>query len=112
MTTTSTSASLALRVKLIHKAATSITGARTSIRRPMASIIVMALTSLVIRVMRDAEEKRSMSAKENSCTLSKRHWRRFAPNPWLAKAAYLEANTPQNMAAPARASITRPILKM
>ena len=31
-----------------------------------------------------AEEKRSMSAKENSCTLSNRHWRRLAPKPWLA----------------------------
>ncbi len=29
----------------------------------------MALTSLVMRVMREAEEKRSMSEKENSCTL-------------------------------------------
>ena len=48
------------------KAAISITGARISIRRPMASIIVMAFTSLVMRVIREAEEKRSISAKEKS----------------------------------------------
>ena len=73
ITTTSTSASRALREMLMARAAMSITGARTSIRRPMASIMVMAFTSLVMRVMREAEEKRSISAKENSCTLSNRH---------------------------------------
>ena len=74
----------------------------------MASIMVMALTSLVMRVMREAEEKRSMSAKENSCTLSKRHCRRLPPKPWLAKAAYLAASTPHTMAAPASTSIRAP----
>ena len=90
----------------------SITGARTSIRRPMASIMVMALTSLVMRVIREAEEKRSISAKENSCTLSNRHWRRLPPKPWLAKAAYLAASTPQAMEKPASTSINAPSWKI
>ena len=112
ITTSSTTASRALRYRLMISAATSITGARTSIRRPMASIIVMALTSLVMRVMREAEEKRSISAKENSCTLSNRHWRRFPPNPWLAKAAYLAASTPQVMEMAASTSISAPSWKI
>ena len=71
--TSSTTASRALRYRLTPRATSSITGARTSIRSPIASIMVMALTSLVIRVIREAEENRSISAKENSCTLSNRH---------------------------------------
>ena len=62
MTTSSTTASRGLMEMLIPRAAMSITGARTSIRRPIFNIMVMALTSLVMRVMREAEEKRSMSA--------------------------------------------------
>ena len=108
MTTASTRASRAFSVMLMARAATSITGARTSIRRPMASIMVMALTSLVIRVMREAEEKRSMSAKEKDCTLSNRAWRRLPPKPWLAKEAYLALRMPQVMEMPASASMARP----
>ena len=78
----------------------------------MASIMVMLFTSLVMRVMREAEEKRSISAKENSCTLSNRHWRRLAPKPWLAKAAYFEASTPQSIETAASTSISAPSLKM
>ena len=74
--------------------------------------LVMALTSLVIRVMREAEENRSMSAKENSCTLSNRHWRRLAPKPWLAKVAYFAEPTPQAMAKRDNRSIRPPIRKM
>ena len=73
MTTSSTSASRAFRARAMDMAAASITGARTSIRRPIASIMVIAFTSLVIRVMRDAEEKRSMSANEKSWILLNRH---------------------------------------
>ena len=112
MTTASTRASRALREMLMARAAMSITGARTSIRSPMASIMVMAFTSLVMRVMREAEEKRSMSAKENSCTLSNRHCRRLAPKPWLAMVAYLAEPTPQAMAIRASASMAAPRIKI
>ena len=112
MTTSSTTASRGLMEMLIPRAAMSITGARTSIRRPIFNIMVMALTSLVMRVMREAEEKRSMSAKENSCTLSKRHWRRLAPKPWLAKVAYLAESTPKAMDSRERASMTAPSRKI
>ena len=105
-------ASRALRYRLTPRAAMSITGARTSIRRLMASIMVMALTSLVMRVMREAEEKRSMSAKEKSCTLLNRHWRRLPPKPWLAKEAYLAEPTPQAIASRAKSSIRPPMRKM
>ena len=91
----------------------SITGARTSIRRPIFNIMVMALTSLVMRVMRGAEEKRSMSAKENSCIPYQRGtgagWRR---SPWLAKVAYLAESTPKAMDSRERASMTAPSRKI
>ena len=90
----------------------SITGARHSIRRPMFSIMVMAFTSLVVRVMREAEENRSISAKEKDWILSNRHWRRLAPKPWLAKVAYLALSTPNTMARTDRRSITPPNRKM
>ena len=112
MTTRRITASRALRYRLTPRAAMSITGARTSIRRPMASIMVMAFTSLVMRVMREAEEKRSMSAKEKSCTLLNRHCRRLPPKPWLAKAAYLAASTPQAIETAARTSIAAPRVKI
>ena len=70
MVTSITTASSQLMLMATARAATSITGARTSRRRAMVTIIWMALTSLVMRVMREAEEKRSMSAKENSWILS------------------------------------------
>ena len=112
MTTSRITASRALRYRLTPSAAMSITGARTSIRRPMASIMVRALTSLVMRVMSDAEEKRSISAKEKSCILSNRHWRRSPPKPWLAKAAYLAASTPQAIETMARSSMSPPKAKI
>ncbi len=112
MTTSRITASLALRYRLTPRATRSITGARTSIRRPIDSIMVMALTSLVMRVIREAEEKRSMSAKEKSCTLLNRHWRRLPPKPWLAKVAYLAEPTPQAIASRARTSISPPMAKI
>ena len=45
------------------RADTSITGARTSSRIPIISVICMALTSLVSRVTREAVEKPSMLEK-------------------------------------------------
>jgi len=46
-----------LMEKLMVSAKMSMAGARKSMRRLMFSIMVMALTSLVMRVMREAEEK-------------------------------------------------------
>ena len=112
MTTSRMEASFLLMEKLMVSAKMSMAGARKSMRRLIFSIMVMALTSLVMRVMRDAEEKRSISAKENSCTLSNSAWRRLAPKPWLAKVAYLADSTPQAMAAREMAIISTPSLKM
>ena len=47
-------------------AATSITGARTSSRIPIISVICILLTSLVSRVTRDAVENFSMLEKAKS----------------------------------------------
>ena len=87
-------------------------GDRSSRRRVMFTPFCTWLMSLVMRVMREAEEKRSMSAKENSCTLSKRHWRRLAPKPMAALAASTAAPTPQPSAAMAIRNIFRPVSRM
>ena len=50
----------------------------------------MVFTSLVSLVMSEAEEKRSMSAKEKVVILLNWARRRLAPMPWAAKEAALE----------------------
>ena len=112
MTASSTRESLGLMDAVTMRAATRVTGARVSIRRPMASIMVMALTSLVMRVMSEAEENRSMSAKENSCTWSNSPWRRFAPKPWLHTAENRAESTPKAMAARESASMAAPMRRI
>ncbi len=112
MITSRMTASRALRRMAITVETMSITGARMSIRRLIASIMVRVLTSLVMRVMREAEEKRSMSAKEKVCILSNMAWRRLAPKPWLAVVAYLAPKTPKSMDAPARTSMITPSRKI
>ena len=76
MTTSSTTASRGLMEMLIPRAAMSITGARTSIRRPIFNIMVMALTSLVMRVMRVLVPMVSISVKPSLWMCSNRAWRR------------------------------------
>ena len=46
-----------------------VTGERTSMRMTIIAMFCTCSTSLVRRVIREAEEKRSMSAKENSWVL-------------------------------------------
>ena len=58
------------------------------------TVIWMELTSFVSLVMSEAEEKRSMSAKEKSWILSNIAPRRLRPKPWLATAAAFDAVMP------------------
>ena len=108
----STSVSRPLMVAQLTSAMTSISGARTSMRSAMPTICWMALTSLVRRVMREAEEKRSMSVKEKSCTLSNIALRRFAPKPWLAMAESRVPTMPAAMLSRERTSMKPPIFRM
>ena len=94
MTTTMTSVSLAFMKMQTTSAESSCTGARTSIRRHIMTVIWMELTSFVSLVMSEAEEKRSMSAKEKSWILSNIAPRRLRPKPWLATAAAFDAVMP------------------
>ena len=66
------------------RADTSITGARTSSRIPIISVICMALTSLVSRVTREAVENFSILEKAKSWMRSYSARRRLAPKPWPA----------------------------
>ena len=63
-------------------------------RRHIITVIWMEFTSFVSLVMSEAEEKRSMSAKEKSCILSNIAPLRLRPKPWLATAAVLAAVMP------------------
>ena len=92
--------------------ATTITPLRTSRRRAIATMFWMLVTSLVSRVMREAEENRSMSPKEKVLSFSNSARRRLAPRPWAAKEACLEAMTPQYMETEATTSISAPIFRM
>ena len=87
----------------------SIMGARTKIRIPMKSVIWVAATSLVNRVMREAVVKCSMLAKENFCTQSYSFARRLAPKPMAARLARAAEPTPQKREATAMTTILRPV---
>lgn len=73
---------------------------------------VPALPEKTGRVMREAEENRSMSPKEKVLSFSNSARRRLAPRPWAAKEACLEAMTPQYMETEATTSISAPIFRM
>lgn len=66
MATRNTLLSWRLRRMDSTRAATSITGARTSSRIPIISVICMLFTSLVSRVTSEAVENFSILEKENS----------------------------------------------
>ena len=66
MTTKNTLDSRRLMVTDSTRAETSITGARTSRRIPMVTVICMAFTSLVRRVIREAVENFSILRKEKA----------------------------------------------
>ena len=74
----------------------------------MTATFWMLVRSLVRRVMREAEEKRSMSAKENVQIWSNSALRRLAPSPWAAKEAYLADSPPAVMATALMTSMSTP----
>ena len=112
ITTRNIRLNLVLMMSAMTRAVTSITGARTSIRIPIISVICRLLTSLVSRVMRDAVEKCSILAKENFCTCRYSAARRFAPKPMLAREANMAAPTPNASAARAITAILRPAMRI
>ena len=94
------------------RALTSITGARTSRRIPIISVICIILQSLVRRVTREAVENFSMLRKEYSCTWSYWAWRRFAPKPWPAREDRNALEMPRAMEIRAIATIRAPLRRM
>ena len=94
------------------RADTSITGARTSSRIPIISVICMALTSLVSRVTREAVENFSMLENANSWMWSYSARRRLAPNPWPATEDSTAAPSPRARETMAMATITPPWRRM
>ncbi|MPM63716.1 hypothetical protein SDC9_110598 [bioreactor metagenome] len=112
MTARSTPARATLMEAVITSAAIISAGARASIRRPMVTSCCMVFTSLVMRVISEAEENRSISEKENSCILSNIAPRRLAPKPRPLMAANLAESTPQTMANTASTSISAPFFKI
>ena len=101
-----------LRVKARISAATTMVSARTIIRRNMAAVVWRLVMSFVRRVMREAEENRSMSAKEKVEILSNWARRRLAPIPWEEKAAALAAKVPHKSAAAASSTIRAPEVRI
>ena len=105
-----------LNSRLIRRASTSAvisrTGARTQMRVAIKSVPCTEATSLVKRVMRDAVEKCSKSAKEKRWTWAYSAARTFEPKPMAARAAARAAPTPNSRASTAKMSILRPIIKM
>ncbi len=94
------------------RAAMTMVDARTIIRRHMTATIWMLVRSLVRRVIREEEEKRSMSAKEKVVILSNWARRRLAPMPWAAKEAALEEYVPVIMAMTASTNMMAPEVRI
>ena len=76
-TTTKVRASLPPMMKAMVMAKRNISGARTATRMIIMKAIWTLDTSVVMRVTRDAEEKRSMFSKEKSCTRTNMSRRRL-----------------------------------
>ena len=89
-----------------------MTGERRNSRSTMLTPVCTWLTSFVRRVIRLAEEKRSMSANENSCTWSNIALRRFAPKPWLPREVNFALPTPAAILHSARSSMRPPVCRM
>ena len=105
MATSSTRASSALMEKAIKRAPVSMVMTRTTIRVAMVRVIWIWLTSLVVRVIREAEENRSMSAKEKSCIFWNMAFLRLLPNPCPPLVATRAERTPVIMPITASTSI-------
>ena len=86
----------------------SMRGERIAPRMIIMNAIWTFVTSVVMRVTREAEEKRSMFSNENSCTRAKRSRLRFFANPEDALAAVNPAAPPHAMETRARQKRTIP----
>ena len=98
----------ALFLMQIVSATTSIIGARN---RPLISIkkvFCTVVTSVVVRVISEAVEKRSMFENEKVCTFLISAFLISAPKPMPAKEAVIAAEAPQKSEQTARPSIFKP----
>ncbi|MPM45905.1 hypothetical protein SDC9_92597 [bioreactor metagenome] len=109
MATRNTRESCLLSPMARTRAATSMTGARTSSRMPIIRVICMELTSLVRRVTRDAVENFSMLEKEKLCTRAYSAARRFAPKPMPAREENAALPRPNASAISAMTTISKPL---
>ena len=83
-----TSVSRGLSTQAIARPMPSMTGLRTNGRRPVLTALSMTVTSVVMRVTRDALEKRSRFAKSNFCTAAYSARRSSDAKPLANRAAY------------------------
>ena len=86
----------------------SITGLRTSGRRPELTALSITVTSVVIRVTSDASEKRSRLAKSNRCTAAYSAVRSSAAKPLENRAAYRAYSCPVTSESAAHKIISPP----
>ena len=94
------------------KAATSITGARTSSRMPIIRVICMLFTSLVSRVTNDAVENFSMLEKAKSWMCSYSARRSSAPKPCPAMEERAAPPRPKHREMMAMPAIRAPFRRM
>ena len=87
---------------------TSISGARTAMRRIIWKAFCRLVTSVVMRVTSPAVENLSMLENEKVCTLQYMASRRLQANPAEARAENRPASTPAHKLTSASASISRP----
>ena len=99
-------------VRVSTTLAISMVSARMRMRRQIMAVFWMLVTSLVIRVIREEEENRSMSAKEKEAILSNSARRRLAPRPWAAEVAHFAAAPPAKVATRATSTIRAPDWRM
>ena len=80
--------------------------------RPRTISICTCVTSLVVRVMRLAVEKRPISSMENDCTLENSFLRRVAPKFVATRAASTATPTDESRLPSAHRSIFPPASRM
>ena len=83
-------------MKAIVMANRNISGARTATRMIIIKAIWTLVTSVVMRVTSEAEEKRSMFSKEKSCTRTNMSRRRLRAKPVEASAQVRAAAAPHS----------------
>ncbi len=97
---------------IFRTAQTAVIGALMSICSPMTTNISTCVTSLVVRVIRLAVEKRPISSMEKDSTLSNSLARREAENPEAICAASSTVATEAAMLPSAQSSIMPPLYRM